>query len=381
MNDSPTTCNPKRERRSSTRGAGLHLTLVDALGYSAHRTTIRLLLPLRVLDKRGAIGLVFAALLATAPACADEPAAALPAGFRKFAISYKAADEERRRDVFLWYPSAKEAQRHDYRGQIGFVAVNADVAKGSHPLILFSHGFLGTGDQTIFLMEAFARQGYIVASLNHADSLLQKRSKPIEAPKFADAKNWTDQKFRDRRDDLVALLDHLLELNGKKGAYLHQHLDVDRIGACGHSLGGYTVLGLSGAWKSWGDERIKAVLALSPYSMPWLTQGNLAEIKVPVMIQGGTLDFGITPFQTPIYNKLPGPKYLLVLKNETHFGWTNLIALGKTTTEAVKDGNAQLMTDYSVAFFERYLRGKTGKETELLQQKNPRLDSYRHDEK
>ena len=98
------------------------------------------------------------------------------------------------------------------------------------------------------------------------------------------------------------------------------------------------------------------------------------------MIQGGTLDFGITPFQPPIYNKLPGPKYLLVLKNETHFGWTNLIALGKTTTEVVKEGNAQLMTDYSVAFFEQHLRGKNGPETELLRQKNPRLDSYRHEE-
>jgi predicted dienelactone hydrolase len=323
---------------------------------------------------------ILVVLFGVAPALADE-APGQPAGFRKFAISYKAANEDRRRDVLLWYPSAKPAERHNYFGQVGFVAANAAVADGSHPLILFSHGFLGAGDQTIFLMEAFARQGYIVASLNHADSLLQKRTKPIEPPKFAEFKTWTDQKFRDRRDDMAALLDYLLELNGKQGTYLHEHLDTDKVGACGHSLGGYTVLGLAGAWDSWRDERIKAVLALSPYSMPWLTQGSLAEIKVPVMIQGGTLDFGITPFQSPIYNKLPGPKYLLVLKNETHFGWTNLIALGKTTTEAVQDGNAQLITDYSVAFFERHLRGKSGKEVELLQQKNLRLDSYRHDEK
>jgi len=324
---------------------------------------------------------VVAVLLAIAPASADEPAASLSAGFRKFAISYKAADEERRRDVFLWYPSAKEAQRHDYGGQIGLVSVNADVAKGSHPLILFSHGFLGTGDQTIFLTEAFARQGYIVASLNHADSLSQKRTKPIESPKFGDAKNWTDQKFRDRRDDMLALLDHLLELNGKNETYLYEHLQANRIGACGHSLGGYTVLGLAGAWNSWCDDRIKAVLAMSPYSMPFLTQGSIAQIKIPVMIQGGTRDFGITPFQPMIYNKLTAPKYLLVLKNETHLGWTNLISLGKTTVEVVQDGNAQLITDYSVAFFERHLRLKEGQETKLLQQKHPRLDSYRHDEK
>ncbi len=311
----------------------------------------------------------------------DDVKTVTSAGYRKFAISYKAGDEERRRNVFLWYPSAKDAERHNYHGQIGFVALDSEVANGSHPLILFSHGFLGSGDQTIFLMEAFARKGYVVASLNHADSLFQKRTKPIEPPKFADAKNWTDQKFRDRQEDMTALLDHLLELNGKQDSFLHERVDANVIGACGHSLGGYTVLGMAGAWDSWRDERIKAVLALSPYSMPFLTQGSIAEIKVPVMIQGGTLDFGITPFQTPIFNKLAAPKYLLVLKNETHLGWTNLISLGKTTVEVVQDGNAQLITDYSVAFFERHLRQKNGHETELLQQKHPRLDSYRHDEK
>lgn len=324
------------------------------------------------------IGLI--CLIGSAVALADEIAKPVTAaGYRKFSLTYKTKDEERRRNVFLWYPSAKDAQRHDYHGQIGFVAADSDVAKGSHPLILFSHGFLGAGDQTIFLMEAFARKGYVVATLNHADSLFQKRTKPIEPPKFADAKSWTDQKFRDRQEDMTALLDHLLELSGKKGSFLHERVDANMIGACGHSLGGYTVLGLAGAWESWRDERIKAVLAMSPYSMPFLTQGGIAEIKVPVMIQGGTLDFGITPFQPPIYNKLAAPKYLLVFKNETHLGWTNLISLGKTTLEVVQDGNAQLITEYSVAFFDRHLRGRNGQETELLQQKHPRLDSYRHD--
>ncbi len=324
------------------------------------------------------IGLI--CLIGSAVALADEIAKPVTAaGYRKFSLTYKTKDEERLRNVFLWYPSAKDAQRHDYHGQIGFVAADSDVANGSHPLILFSHGFLGAGDQTIFLMEAFARKGYVVATLNHADSLFQKRTKPIEPPKFADAKSWTDQKFRDRQEDMTALLDHLLELSGKKGSFLHERVDANMIGACGHSLGGYTVLGLAGAWESWRDERIKAVLAMSPYSMPFLTQGSIAEIKVPVMIQGGTLDFGITPFQPPIYNKLTAPKYLLVLKNETHLGWTNLISLGKTTLEVVQDGNAQLITDYSVAFFDRHMRGRNGQETELLQQKHPRLDSYRHD--
>lgn len=316
-----------------------------------------------------------------AASMAKETARGADAGFRKTVLSYKAGEEDRSRKVFLWYPSAKEATRYDYHGQIGFAAPDSEVAAGAHPLIVFSHGFLGAADQSIFLMEEFARHGYIVAGLNHADSLTTRRTKPMEPPKFADAKNWTDQKFRDRQEDLAALLDHLLELNGRKESFLFERIDQQAIGACGHSLGGYTVLGMVGAWESWRDERIQAALLLSPYSTPFLTQGDVHKVTVPVMIQGGTLDWGITPFLPPIYGKLPGPKYFLVLKNETHFGWTNLISLGKTTVEAVQEGNAQLMTDYSVAFFERHLRQKQDQTTEVLQQQNPRLESFRHEAK
>jgi hypothetical protein len=92
------------------------------------------------------------------------------------------------------------------------------------------------------------------------------------------------------------------------------------------------------------------------------------------MFQGGTLDWGITPLVPGAYKKLTGPKYYLVLKNETHFGWTNLIALGKTTTDAVNSGNAELMLDYSVAFFDRHVRGE--KDEKLLDEKNAKLSSY-----
>ncbi len=303
------------------------------------------------------------------------------AGFRKSVLSYKVGDEERSRNLLVWYPSTKEATRYDYRGQVGFAALDSEVAAGAHPVIVFSHGFLGVADQSIFLMEELARKGYIVAGLNHADSLAARRTKKMESPKFAEPKSWTDQKFRDRREDVAALLDHLLELNGQKESFLFERIDSQAIGACGHSLGGYTVLAMVGAWDSWRDERIKAALLLSPYSTPFLTQGDLAKVTVPVMMQGGTLDWGITPFLPSIYGKLPAPKYYLVLKNETHFGWTNLISLGKTTVEAVQEGNAQLMTDYSVAFLERHLRQKQDKSTDILQMKNPRLETFRHEAK
>jgi predicted dienelactone hydrolase len=296
-------------------------------------------------------------------------------GFRKTSITYEGTDgSQRKRDVVIWYPSAVAAQEHNYRGQVGYVTVDAEVAKGKHPLILFSHGFLGSADQSIFLTEGLARRGYIVACCSHADGLLQKRDKPIPPPRFADAKSWNEDKFRDRREDVVALLDHLLDENANAGSAWQGRVDPAAVGMSGHSLGGYTTLGLVGGWAKSTEQRIKAALALSPYTLPYHEQGNIADVKVPVMFQGGTFDWGITPLIPPVYKKLTSPKYYLVLKNETHFGWTNLIALGKLTTEVVRAGNAQLMLDYSAAFFDRHLRGKeNGK---LLEEQNARLSSY-----
>jgi hypothetical protein len=93
------------------------------------------------------------------------------------------------------------------------------------------------------------------------------------------------------------------------------------------------------------------------------------------MLQGGTLDVGITPFLTPVYRKLSGPKVLLVLKSETHFGWTNLISLGKTTKECVADGNAELMTKYTIDFFDQHLLSVD--RSAVLEKGNSRLESYR----
>lgn len=298
-------------------------------------------------------------------------------GFRKITLSYKATDGPRNRSVLLWYPTGAEAGRHDYHGQIGFVAPDAVVLEGRHPLVLFSHGFLGIAEQSLFLVEALARRGYVVAAVNHADaSTPQRGAKPVAWPNFGDPKTWDETRYRDRKEDLAALLDHLLAENGRDGSFLHGRIDEGAIGAAGHSLGGYTVLGVVGGWESWRDDRVRAALLLSPYVTPFTAKGTVSAVKAPVMLQGGTMDWGITPFLPEVYDKLRGPRYYLVLKGENHFGWTNLASAGKTTVECVQEGNPELMTDYGIAFFDRHLRGAP--DAELLGRKNPRLESYQH---
>jgi predicted dienelactone hydrolase len=301
-----------------------------------------------------------------------DPRRPFPVGLRKFTFSYQPKEgAERERKVTLWYPTTGQEQPYDYLGLKGFATPDGPLAPGAHPVILFSHGYRGVSSQTIFLMEAFAREGYIVAAVDHADALTEKQAKPTDIGMFFDVKSWNETKFRDRRDDLVALLDHLLELHGKKDSFMHEHIDKKAIGAAGHSLGGYTVMGTIGGWPNWRDERIRAALLLSAYTLPF--SKTLRDVETPVMLQGGTQDWGITPFLQAGYDPLAGPKYYLVLKDANHFEWTNFIEDGKTTTELVKQGNAKLITDYSIAFFNHHLRGE---DTPLLERKAGGLDSY-----
>jgi predicted dienelactone hydrolase len=229
-------------------------------------------------------------------------------------------------------------------------------AKDGFPLILFSHGFAGCSTQTVFLTEALAEAGYFVLAPDHHDAacgpshegrLFEKLSTLRSEEPFHNPDAWSEATYRDRRADLEAMLDAILKDKSFQGV----PVDSSRIGLAGHSLGGYTVLALAGAWPSWKDRRVKAVLAVSPYCAPFLKKGDLGHLDVPVMYQGGTLDIGISPsIRRPggAYDVTSAPKYFLDVAGAGHLAWTNL------------DRSYQsLISDYAVAFFDRYLRGTT----------------------
>jgi predicted dienelactone hydrolase len=230
------------------------------------------------------------------------------------------------------------------------------VPPGGYPVILFSHGFTGCGTQSVFVTDGLAQAGYFVLAPDHHDAacgpnhegrLFEKFSTMKSEPPFHKPDAWSEATYRDRGADLEAVLDAVLKQKSFQGI----PIDSSRIGLVGHSLGGYTVLALAGAWPSWKDHRVKAVLALSPYCAPFNTKGDLAHLNIPVMYQGGTLDLGITPLvRRPggAYDLTSPPKYFIELSGAGHFAWTNL-----------NKSHRALIKEYAVTFFDRYLKGAT----------------------
>lgn len=219
---------------------------------------------------------------------------------------------------------------------------------GPWPIVIFSHGFHGCSIQSTFLMGALAKAGYTVFAPNHRDfacrdlRLWMARS---DEP-FTDPQAWSDATYLDRDKDIENLLDAL----GRDPRYHAPPFDWNHVGLVGHSLGGYTVLGVGGAWPQWKDPRVKAVLALSPYTAPFIEKKTLAGIDAPVMYQGGTRDWGITPYLNKgngAYPQTPAPKYYVEFDGAGHFAWTDL-----------NSNYHAAIIDYSRAFLDHYLKSK-----------------------
>lgn len=233
-----------------------------------------------------------------------------------------------------WLPAGFAERRHDV------------------PLIIFSHGFGGCAQQSSTLMQALADAGYAVLAPNHKDKACERyMAGPLSAlwatitgkgpdVSFGDEDKWSDTTEVSRRNDVEALTNYALSHAPYKDA-----VDQSRIALMGHSLGGYTVLALAGAWESWRDPRFKCVLALAPFDAPFLFRRTLGAIKVPVMYQTGT-DDRLVPSRAVVeaYNSSNAPKYFVALDGASHFAFTELD----------KDYQ-QTIAAYSIAFFNQEL--------------------------
>lgn len=289
----------------------------------------------------------------------------------RFSAGYRVLALENGRKVAVWYPTdAEEQPVAQARANSGFavsVARDAPPAACPHvPLVLFSHGWGGCALQSIALTEALARAGYVVAAPDHADAACAVGSAEVNLGRmridksFLDPGSWNDRSEIARLHDLRAVI-RLVAAD----AQLARIADTARIGAVGHSLGGYAVIGMAGGWPTWKTPEVKAVLALSPYVLPFMARGTLARLQVPVMYQGAALDWGLTTsLEGPqgAYAVTAPPKFFLTLAGGTHFEWTNMVCSGTPDVAACLKGrpNARLINRYGIAFLDRYLKGKTG---------------------
>jgi predicted dienelactone hydrolase len=125
----------------------------------------------------------------------------------------------------------------------------------TYPLVVYSHSSGGSRRASSFLCAHLGSHGYVVAALDHSEVVASElRPKPGETAeeKIARGQAW----IANRVPDVCLLIDRMLD-----GAVVPAEVRIDpaRVGAVGHSFGGWTVLSAVAE-----DPRIAAVVALAP---------------------------------------------------------------------------------------------------------------------
>ena len=232
---------------------------------------------------------------------------------------------------------------------------------GIYPLVVFSHGMGDCPSDNDGIQSRLADAGYIVVAPKH-DDCASGSSTPDVA--WSDPQNWTDQTNRDRRDDIHALLDALPLSN-----YAQYVDDFGKIGCMGYSMGGYTCMGLAGAWGSWTRSEIRAVAALSPWHRPYMVQGRVDDMtNDKTLYQGGTRDNPITPElmqSNGTYEETSPSKYGQVFDRAGHFSWRD----GR-----LGDRFHGQMVYYIESFFDAYLQNGSVTKLEVRKSRVSTMD-------
>ncbi len=325
------------------------------------RNTGRAALPFAALR----FGACFLLALATAGCMGSiGPGVARPATLGDLAVGVRTItidDPSRHRaiPVEVWYPAAPAAPgeavtsaTYSVRAMGGTVArlrspagARRDAAPlhgGPEPVILVSHGSRSTRFAHVTLSEVLASHGYIVAAPDHAGDT-------IDDGLFGISYDRRARNTLDRMLDLSRVLDALDRRSHDPGSFLSGLVDVRRVAVAGHSFGGTTALGMTGARFDaprqarecrsddsdrrckvvrvlgpgpyrYRDPRVKATILIEPGGYDLYRADGVAAVDAPALVVGGLLDQGnkFYEYPKPIYDALESPRYLLRLADGGH---------------------------------------------------------------
>ena len=108
-----------------------------------------------------------------------------------------------------------------------------DPANGPYPLVIVSHGFLGSRYLMTYLTENLASKGYVVVAIDHTDSTY------TDAGPFAST-------LLNRATDQLFVLDAIAKASVGNG-FLGGLVDAEHTAVIGYSMGGYGALNVIGA--------------------------------------------------------------------------------------------------------------------------------------
>lgn len=340
----------------------------------------------------------------------------------------------RRLPVWIWYPASPDSDvpRADYlpvrvidaldasaapilRGTLGRLRTDPRnvtshsldgpaVADGSFPVILMRPLRGGLAPQYAVLAEDLASHGYVVVGADiphtaqvvvYGDGSFAYRTEAGAPPEFAPgitspfAPGLPNDLFLPVLDVFVNdgsfLLDRLEELNTDDQRFAGS-LDLDAVGAFGHSVGGTVALQFCAS-----ERRCKAGINIDGYFMGSVVETGLDEpflfissdrpIWRKSISERSDDERAMVAAINRVRTGLPNPVQMLVLKGSGHFSFvdaaiTTSPILGRLTGSLGSIDPVRGLAStraYVTAFFDTYLKGRSETGLAALQQEYPEM--------
>jgi len=267
--------------------------------------------------------------------------------------------------------------------------------QSEYPVLLFSHGFGGLPEFNTIKAEELASQGYVVVGINHTyESIAGELSNGETVPQSSvfDVENQNQSEILElleesvdiRAEDAQFVLDELTEIDAgdDPNELLGGHLDLEKVGIFGYSLGGATAAKVLAE-----DHRFQAGINLDGGLFGDVANASLNQ---PFMILNNEV-FGLGTSSNPEENQLnqlqqsfvenlQNDGYEVTIQGTEHSSFNDLsfllpsllnsgIELGELEELANSENDSnnddfepidpqlgsQIINDYTLAFFDRYL--------------------------
>jgi predicted dienelactone hydrolase len=258
---------------------------------------------------------------------------------------------------------------------------------GPFPVIVFSHGAGGSGQNYFPLTGFWATHGYVVIQPTHNDSITLRKEKgepvPASPHELVDEYRFNTDDWVNRVRDITLIMDSLSDLE-KRLPQLKGKMDQKRIGVGGHSYGAFTTQMIGGVLldmpdgpraQSFRDDRPRALMLLSPQgkTQNGLTENSWKNMTRPTISMTGSNDTGVMGQlaswrEDPFTYSPPGDKYLVFIDGAFHLSFTGALAPGDNPQLARRPMMPRLVgrTDQkaifdcvkiaSIAFWDAYLK-------------------------
>lgn len=271
-----------------------------------------------------------------------------------------------------------------------------DMGNAPYPLALVSHGYPGNRFLMSHLAENLASKGYVVASIDHTDSMYHDKAA------FGST-------LVNRPLDQMFVLNEIERLSKEDGSLLKGLVSTDMTGLVGYSMGGYGAIISAGGGVTdksidyeWGapegllemhkagsdshealiDPRLKAIIAIGPWGRTrdfWDAEG-LAGVRVPALYVAGSEDdiSGYEDGIRRIWEETTGTdRHLLTFINANHnaaapmpapaesyaysetLGWAPFGHYGDAVWDTVRMNN--ILQHFATAYLDLHLKDDTDK--------------------